>query len=352
MKIIGALAALALIMGGWFVFVATDDGATVEADFAYVNGIYPGSPVHVLGVPVGSVQSVEPRGTAVRVSMTISSDVDIPADAGAYVMNPSVISDRFVELGPAYTGGPTLGDNVIPIERSRSPINWDQLLQSIGTIAAALGPEQGNLGAALDVVADSTEGLGPAMGDAIRDISQATAVVGGSSDEVGLLIENVDRLIAALAAREGAVASITGSLSELGQEIERQDLDIAEPIAGLKSMFDQLDRLLIERGADLRAVLDNTRLLTDSFAANEAQFAELMDVLPLMMQNIGNAIGEDRRARIRLNVSTDLDQFAVAVPLCRELALPICTGAGITNPIPLPLDTAPLGLPQVMGAPR
>ena len=44
---------------------------TVHANFAYVNGIYVGSKVTVLGVPVGTVTEVQPQGTTVRVTMTM-----------------------------------------------------------------------------------------------------------------------------------------------------------------------------------------------------------------------------------------------------------------------------------------
>ncbi|WP_020111026.1 MCE family protein [Rhodococcus sp. 114MFTsu3.1] len=354
-----ALATVAVTASAWFVFHGSGDNTTVTADFAYINGIYPGSPVQVLGVPVGTVDAVAPQGTSVRVTMTVAGDVDIPADAQAFVMNPSVVSDRFVELGPAYRGGPVLGDEVIGVERSHSPINWDQLQDSLDTIATALGPDSGtggegaDVGGALSALADRTAGLGPQINDAIGDISRATAVVGGNSEQLGALIDNLDRLITAVTARQGAVQSVTDSLANLGNEIQRQDLEIGEPIAQLRSMFDHLDRLLADRGDDVRAVVQNAGALTGQFAAREAQFAEFMDVLPLMMQNIGNTIGEDQRARIRLNISTDLDQFAAAVPLCREYALPICTGAGITNPITVPFETPdPLGLPQLLGGQR
>ena len=44
--------------------------------------------------------------------------LDLPADASAYVLNPSVISDRHIELGPAYTSGETLkdGDQIVMID--------------------------------------------------------------------------------------------------------------------------------------------------------------------------------------------------------------------------------------------
>lgn len=109
--------------GGWYVFGHTDRARTVHADFGYINGIYPGSKVTVLGVPVGRVTAVTPQGTTVRVTMTLPDDVALPADPDAYVVSPALISDRSVELGPAYSGsGPTLADgHVIPADHSHSP---------------------------------------------------------------------------------------------------------------------------------------------------------------------------------------------------------------------------------------
>ena len=57
------LALLVLFLGSatWFVFRRTDNATVVRADFAYVNGIYPGSNVTILGVPVGKVTEVVPH---------------------------------------------------------------------------------------------------------------------------------------------------------------------------------------------------------------------------------------------------------------------------------------------------
>lgn len=60
------LTILCVGVGGWYVFGRTDRARTVHADFGYINGIYPGSKVTVLGVPVGRVTAVTPQGTTVR----------------------------------------------------------------------------------------------------------------------------------------------------------------------------------------------------------------------------------------------------------------------------------------------
>lgn len=143
-----AVAVLAFLgAGGWYVFGKTDNATTVHADFSYINGIYPGSSVTVLGVPVGRVTAVNPQGTTVRVSMSLPAEVELPAEVNAYIMSPALISDRSVELGPAYGGtGPKLQpEQVIPADRAHAPITFDSMLTSLTTMTDALGPDQGDL---------------------------------------------------------------------------------------------------------------------------------------------------------------------------------------------------------------
>ena len=124
-KIFTALLVIAAIVAGcWYVFGRGDNNRTVHADFAFVNGLYQGSTVTVLGVPVGTIDKVEARGDHVRLTLRVREDVKLPAKVQAYVLNPSVISDRHLELGPAYTEGDTFKDGgVIPTERTHSPIS-------------------------------------------------------------------------------------------------------------------------------------------------------------------------------------------------------------------------------------
>ncbi len=65
------VALLLIVAPVWYIFGRTDRVTTVHADFEYVNGIYTGSKVAVLGVGVGTVTDVEPQGTSVRVTMTV-----------------------------------------------------------------------------------------------------------------------------------------------------------------------------------------------------------------------------------------------------------------------------------------
>lgn len=347
-KIVTAVlvAALTIALPGWYIFGRTDQTKTVYANFSYIGGIYTGSKVTVLGVPVGTVTDLEPQGTSIRVAMSMPKSIDLPADASAYVLNPSVISDRHLELGPAYTGGDTLPDGAeIPIERSHAPIDFDALMGSVSTLADTFTDEKGNIANLIARGADGWKGQGEEFNTAIRNLSAATGIVGARSEDIGKLVDNLSSLMTALDSRQVSIDQIVGDLGSLGDQWSSQDMDISKPLQDLQVVFDQLNTFMTKHGDDVGAISDNVRVLGDTLTSKQPALAEFMDLVPLMMENLSNSIGPDERGRIRLNVSTALTQFAVAKPLCDAYKLPICTGAGFTNPISLPLSSSdPLGI--------
>ena len=76
---------------------------TLVADFPRTVSIYQGSDVRVLGVPIGKVDKVEPEGTHVAVTMHYDDKYQLPADAKALIVAPSIVGDRYVEVTPAYS---------------------------------------------------------------------------------------------------------------------------------------------------------------------------------------------------------------------------------------------------------
>ena len=82
----------------------------VTAYFTGTVGLYPGSDVRILGIDVGKIEDITALGDKVRVQMLIDDDYDIPADAEAIVLAPSLVSDRYVQFTPVYDGGPTMED--------------------------------------------------------------------------------------------------------------------------------------------------------------------------------------------------------------------------------------------------
>ena len=344
------IAAIMLLFTGtaaWFVFGRTDRATTFAADFGYVSGIYRGSKVTILGVPVGRVTAVETRGTTVRVTMAVPEDIRLPADVQAYVMSPALISDRSVDLGPAYRGdGPRLaGGQVIPVDRTHAPITFDTMLGSLNVLTSSLGSEQGDLSALLRRGADQWRGQGAQFNAAVRSLSTATGVLGARADDIDAVVDNLTTMMTAFNQRQVSLTQLVDDLGALGDAWADQDLDITGAVTDLRTVLDQVNSVVSAHGDDLGAIAANLNAVGDVLTRHQPDLAEFMDLVPLMMQNLGNTIGPDRRGRIRLNVSSALTQFAAAENFCERTGWPICSGIGIVNPVSYPLSRSdPLGI--------
>lgn len=149
-----------------------------------------------------------------------------------------MISDRHIELGPAYTGGETLKDgDQIPIERAHSPpIDFDGLMGSVSTLADAFagGDGGGNLGDLVSRGAAGWQGQGDQFNTAIRNLSTATGVVGARSEDIGALVDNLNTLMNALDARQVSLDELVGDLGVLGDQWASQNMDISQPLQDLQ----------------------------------------------------------------------------------------------------------------------
>ena len=114
---------------------------TVVAYFPEALALYPGDRVQIMGVQVGTIDTIEPAGDKMKVTFHYDNKYKVPANATASILNPSLVASRVIQLAPPYTGGPVMDDNaVIPIDRTQVPVEWDDLRNQITDIVTKLGP--------------------------------------------------------------------------------------------------------------------------------------------------------------------------------------------------------------------
>ncbi|MDR3658858.1 MAG: MlaD family protein, partial [Mycobacterium sp.] len=98
------VALVVLVAGGAYLLWPSRGGHKVVAYFVNAVGLYAGDDVRVLGVPVGTINTVEPQANSVKVTMTLQDGVKIPADARAIIISPNLVAARFIQFTPAYSG--------------------------------------------------------------------------------------------------------------------------------------------------------------------------------------------------------------------------------------------------------
>src|SRR3954452_19826117 len=142
-KVLSIVAVIGIVVALVVVAWPSQDKKYLTASFPRTVSLYEGSDVRILGVPVGKVESVRPSGTDVTVRMWYDAKYQVPADAQAVIISPAIVGDRFVQLTPVFKDGERpLADNAVLSVRSTStPLELDEIYQSIDDLTVALGPD-------------------------------------------------------------------------------------------------------------------------------------------------------------------------------------------------------------------
>ena len=337
---LAAALALALVCTGavWWVF--RDAGATtITAYFAETVGVYPGSDLRVLGVRVGTVDSVTPAGTGVRVTMTVDHGVPVAAGASAVVVSPSVVSDRYVQLAPAYSGGPVLHTGaVIPPSRTATPVELDQLYDSLNELTTALGPNGANANGALSDVlntgAADLAGNGQALGSVIRQLGAAARTLNGSSDNLFGTITNLARFTSTLKNNDRQVRTAINQLASVSGLLAGDRQDLGAALTELATALGQVRDFISHNRTLVKSDVDKLAATTQVLVNQRASLAESLDDFPLAATNLLGAYDPGRHT---LDGRADL----------LELSAPKPTGPAGGPPPPLPLPA----MDQVAGLP-
>jgi phospholipid/cholesterol/gamma-HCH transport system substrate-binding protein len=233
-RLIVPLAILALVVAAGFAMFDTEKTKTVTAHFPRTVSLYVGSPVKVLGVSVGSIDKVTPSGTDVAVEMHYDADVNIPQDAKAVIVAPSIVGDRYVQLTPVYEGGPKLADGAtLETDDTSVPLELDQIYSSLDDLTVALGPNGANKNGALTDLLETTAknfgGEGAQFHQTIQDFSKLSETLDDNKDALFGSARELEGFINTLATNDQTVRQFNQSLSNVSDMLsgERQELGAA-----------------------------------------------------------------------------------------------------------------------------
>lgn len=286
---------LALIVAGALWWVFTSMGTTkITATFARTVGIYKGSDVRVLGVPVGKVDSVTPDGQTVKVTMTVDRGVDLPADVRAVQVIPSVVADRYVQLTPAFSGGPKASRNITLTEKQTMvPVEVDQIYASLEKLSNALGPNGANKdGAVSDLVAvgaQNLDGNGEKLGSAIENLSKATTTLSDSRGNIVDTIKNLDVFVGALKENDSQVRQFNNQMASFTTFLagERQQLSAA--LNKLSIALGDVATFVADNREQIGETVNDLKPTTQALVNTQQSLKETLTVLPLTINNLINA---------------------------------------------------------------
>ncbi|MET8424018.1 MCE family protein [Nocardia sp. NPDC004860] len=296
--LVAAVAAAALLYWGSARDRPSRPSNHLSADFRNTAGIFEGNPVTVLGLEVGTVDKVVPHGAYNDVHLSVDPSVQLPEHVVAVLVSPSIITNRHVELTPRYTGGPTLPDNAhLPVEQTRTPVELDTMIKTIDQFAAALEPENGTDDGPLSgrVLYPMVNGQGEKIRDTLAALSGALNAGTGNGGAIAGVIVKLNELTAMLADNDRSVREFSDKMTQLSTLLAQQS-------PGLQATLDQLNATLGNTSGafsqyqdQLAGTLSTLTTVTAQLRANATGLTEMVDITPLLFQNIDRSVNRDQQ---------------------------------------------------------
>ncbi|GFG94182.1 virulence factor Mce family protein [Mycobacterium timonense] len=306
------IALVAVLVGGVYVLTSEANNRKIVGYFASAVGLYPGDQVRILGVPIGTIDTIEPRPSDVKITMSVSKDVKIPKDAKAIIMSPNLVAARFIQLTPAYTGGPALADGAsIGPDRTAVPVEWDEVKESLTQLAVQLGPTagsmQGPLGAAINQAADTFDGKGESFHNALRELSQAAGRLGDSRGDVFGTVKNLQILVNALSSSNEQIVQFAGNVASVSQVLADSSRHLDTTLGTLNVALSDIRGFLHENNS---TIVDTVNNLNDFAKTLSDQSDNIEQVLHVAGPGISNFYNIYDPAQGALNGLLSIPEFA------------------------------------------
>ncbi|MBI2703458.1 mammalian cell entry protein [Mycobacterium gordonae] len=286
--IVGLLAAFV----GWQLYQKVSNN-TVVAYLPAAIALYSGDKVQIMGVRVGSIDSIEPAGDKMKVTFHYANKYKVPANASAVIVNPTLVASRSIQLEPPYRGGPVMTDNaVIPIERTQVPTEWDELRSSVANIIDKLGPTpeqpKGPFGDLIESFADGLAGKGKQFNTTLDSLSRALTALNEGRGDFFAVVRSLARFVNALHKDDKQFVALNTNLAQFTDKLTSSDRALADAIQQFDGLLATLRPFLTENREVLAQDINNLSTLTTTLVQPEPLngLETALHVLPTLETNL------------------------------------------------------------------
>jgi phospholipid/cholesterol/gamma-HCH transport system substrate-binding protein len=228
----------------------------------------------------------------------------------AVVVPPSVVSDRYVQLTPAYTGGPKLeADAVLDTDRTAVPLEFDEIFRNLDELNVALGPEgankEGALARLVDISAKNLKGNGAEFNGAFKQFSEVVSTLAGSRTDLFATVRQLQRFNTMLARNDGGVRALNQNLARVGDQLAAEREDLGAALANLSTALQLVNQFVAENRNTLTSDIHKLTKVTNVLTAEKEAVTQIVDTAPYALINL--ALAGDPKAKT-LDTKADLNR--------------------------------------------
>ncbi|WP_067823190.1 MlaD family protein [Nocardia inohanensis] len=258
-------------------------------------GLFTGSHITMLGVPVGSITAIKPGSDGVRVDFTVDADHPLRGDVAAVTLSDTLVADRNLALLSAASPAPQW-DSSRCVTRALTPKSMTQTLDALSKLSGELGAADDpaaadRVASGLSALNTATSGTGAALNELITKLGDALRAPDAAIGRIGQLIDAISRLGAVLTNNWGDLERM---LTRLGPVLDQVNTEVVPPIIGvvdgLRVLLPWFNDITTTFGRPLLDLAQAAVPLTRWVGANVGSLQQLIGMAPTLAAAFHNAV--------------------------------------------------------------
>lgn len=262
---------------------------TYYADFANADGLASGDDVRVLGISVGTVQSVRVQGDHVHVEFTVQSGLKLGNQSDASIEVATVLGNLYLQVESAGTG--TLAEGAtIPRARTTVPYSLLGAFNAFGKFSRKT--QLPVLRKSLATLAKTISGISPTDARAaLHGLSDVASTLAAKQDEVSSVLTSANGIVKTLNHNSTALVGLLMQGDQFLQLVESRHQLIGQLLTDTARLGTELQQSIRSDGSQLRPLLRNLDQVTAVLAREHEQLQRAVVNLGQFSVNVTNATG-------------------------------------------------------------
>lgn len=258
-----------------------------SAYFPEAAGLRTGDEVRVGGVVVGQVEDVSLRGNKVEAFFTVFDDASLGSTTGASIKTATAFGSRYIAVLPS-GGGQLDADNPIPLDRTSSPYDLQELLERLTRTTQELDVDQ--LADAMNTVSDTFTDTPPALRGTVEGLGRLSQTIANRDTQLQTLLENARGVTQILAQRSGDVTTLITDGNALLQELYVRRETIRSLLINTNNVVNQLAGVVRDNQAQIGPALAELERVLDLLNQNDANLTASIEGLRTYFGSLGESL--------------------------------------------------------------
>jgi phospholipid/cholesterol/gamma-HCH transport system substrate-binding protein len=274
------------MIGVIFGRVRLEPSNSYSAVFSDASGLVSGSDVRGNGVAIGTVKSVELRGThAVTVHFTADKSVKLDSATSARIRYANLTGDRYLDLTPgAGQAAPLPNGGTIPLARTQPALDLDQFFQGFDPLMQALDPDEVNQ-LATNIIA-VTQGQAGSVQTMLANVGSFTGRLADRDQVIGDTITNLSSALTVVDGHRKDFDQLIVGLADLTHGLAKDRHVIGSSLAQINNAAADTADLLARIRPGVKANIDQMGVLARHLNANSADIKQVLDVYPTFVSKL------------------------------------------------------------------